>query len=71
MRKVDIVADPRAQRCWLAVDVKSGETLQRLHDRGLLERVYRSLDWKVMQACAQRTRNETCPNEDAGIADRH
>jgi len=52
VRKVDIVADPRAQRCWLAVDVKSGETLQRLHDRGLLERVYRSLDWKVMQARA-------------------
>jgi hypothetical protein len=33
MRKVEIVDDPRAQRCWVAVDAKSGEPMLRLHDR--------------------------------------
>ena len=48
MRKVEIVEDPRSQRCWVAVDVKSGEGVMRLHDRGLLERLCTSLNWKVV-----------------------
>jgi hypothetical protein len=55
MRKVEIVDDPRAQRCWVALDSKSGEPVLRLHDRGLLERICRSLDWKVMET-VQRSR---------------
>ena len=49
MRKVAIVEAPGVQRCWLARDASSGETLLRLHDRGLLERICRSLEWKVME----------------------
>ena len=48
MRKVEIVEDPRAQRCWVAMDRESGEPVIRLHDRGLLERVCRSLEWKIV-----------------------
>jgi hypothetical protein len=53
MRKVQIVDDPRAQRCWLAVDVKSGEPVLRLHDRGLLERICRSLERKIVHRATQ------------------
>jgi hypothetical protein len=49
MRKVEIVDDPRTQRCWVAVDVKSGEPMLRLDDRELLERICRSLDWKIVE----------------------
>jgi hypothetical protein len=49
MRRVEIAADPRTQRCWVAVDCKSGEPMLRLHDRELLERVCRSLEWKIME----------------------
>jgi hypothetical protein len=55
MRKVEIVEDPRSQRCWVAVDVKSGEPVMRLHDRHLLERLCESLEWRVVQK--QRIRN--------------
>jgi hypothetical protein len=55
MRKVEIVDDPRTQRCWVAVDCKSGEPMLRLRDRELLERVCRSLDWKVVET-VQRSR---------------
>jgi hypothetical protein len=47
VRKVEITADPYAQRCWIAVDTKSGGPMLRLHDRDLLERIYRSLEWKI------------------------
>jgi hypothetical protein len=57
MRKVEIVEDPRAQRCWIATDIKSGEPVLRLHDRGLLERLCRSLQWKIVQPDALRSRN--------------
>jgi hypothetical protein len=57
MRKVEIVVDPMAQRCWIAIDVKSGEPMLRLHDRDLLERVCRSLEWKIAQPAAQRSRS--------------
>jgi hypothetical protein len=50
MRKVQIVEAPGAQRCWVARDAASGEALLRLHDRGLLERVCQSLEWKVVEA---------------------
>jgi hypothetical protein len=46
MRKDEIMDDARAQLNWVAVDYKTGETMLRLHDRELLERVCRSLDWK-------------------------
>ena len=49
MRKVEIIEDPSAQRNWIAVDAKSGERLLRLHDRGLLERVCKTLEWKDRQ----------------------
>jgi len=48
MRRVKIVEDPRSQRCWVAVDVKSGEGVMRLHDRPLLERLCFSLEWKIV-----------------------
>ena len=56
MRKVEIVEDPSAQRNWIAVDVKSGERMLRLHDRALLERICKSLEWKVILTSAQRAR---------------
>ena len=49
MRRVEIVENPSSQRCWIAVDVKSGEAVMRLHDRGLLERLCTSLEWKVVR----------------------
>jgi hypothetical protein len=57
MRKVEIVEDPRAQRWWIAADIKSGEPVLRLHDRGLLERLCRSLQWKIVQPDALRNRS--------------
>lgn len=57
MRRVEIVEDPNAQRNWIAVDLKSGERMLRLHDRGLLERVCKSLEWKVVQP--QRSRADS------------
>lgn len=57
MRKVEIAADPQAQRCWIAVDTKSGEPMLRLHDRDLLERICRSLEWKIAQPVSQRSRS--------------
>jgi len=57
MRKVEIVVDPKAQRCWIAIDTKSGEPMLRLHDRDLLERICRSLEWKIAQPAAQRSRS--------------
>jgi hypothetical protein len=56
MRRVEIVEDPRSQRCWVAVDVKSGEPVMRLHDRGLLERLCESLEWKVADRRVVRSR---------------
>jgi len=53
MRKVEIREDRRAQRCWVVVDSKSGESVLRLHDRELLERICRSLDWKIVPADAR------------------
>jgi hypothetical protein len=55
MRRVEIVEDPRSQRCWVAVDVKSGEAVMRLHDRGLLERLCTGLEWKVVERKAVRS----------------
>jgi hypothetical protein len=55
MRKVEIATDPRTQRCWVAIDCKSGEPMLRLHDRELLERICRSLDWKLVDT-VQRSR---------------
>jgi hypothetical protein len=49
MRKVEIVDDPRTQRCRVAVDYKSREPMLRLHDRPLLERICLSLDWKIVE----------------------
>jgi hypothetical protein len=56
MRRVQIVEDPRSQRCWVAVDVKSGEPVMRLHDRGLLERLCENLEWIVADRKAVRSR---------------
>jgi hypothetical protein len=54
MRKVEIIEEPRAQRCFLAVDVKSGEPILRLHDRELLQRICRSLEWKIVRRQVER-----------------
>jgi hypothetical protein len=56
MRKVEIVDDPGAQRCWIAVDSKSRESVMRMHDRELLERICRGLDWKIVERSAARSR---------------
>jgi hypothetical protein len=61
MRRVEVVEDPRSQRCWVVVDMKSGEPVMRLHDRGLLERVCNSLEWKVVGRKS---------NTDAGVGPR-
>jgi hypothetical protein len=57
MRKVAILEDPGAQRCWVAVDEKLREPVLRVHDRGLLERICQSLDWKIVQTNSQRSRS--------------
>jgi len=57
MRRVEIVEDPQSQRCWVAIDLKSGEPVMRLHDRGLLERLCKSLEWKIVQS-TRRNRSE-------------
>jgi hypothetical protein len=57
VRKVEIVKDPQAQRCWVAVDEKLREPVLRVHDRGLLERICQSLDWKIVQTNSQRSRS--------------
>jgi hypothetical protein len=56
MRKVEIVMEPQVQRCFLAVDVKSGEPILRLHDRELLRRICQSLEWKIVRTSSQRAR---------------
>jgi hypothetical protein len=56
VRKVEITVDANAQRCWIAVDTKSGEPMLRLHDRDLLERICRSLEWKIAQPPVQSSR---------------
>jgi hypothetical protein len=53
MREVAIVEDTRAQRRWVVVDSESGASVLRLHDRGLLERICQSLDWKIIQTNVQ------------------
>ena len=55
MRRVEIVEDPRSQRCWVALDIKSGEPVMRLHDRYLLERLCNSLEWKLVQRDKRRS----------------
>jgi hypothetical protein len=55
MRRVEIVEDPRSQRCWIALDIKSGEPVMRLHDRYLLERLCNSLEWKLVPRDKQRS----------------
>jgi hypothetical protein len=54
MRKVEIVEDPRTQRCFVVIDAKSRVPVLRVHDRNLLERICRSFEWKVVQAAAAR-----------------
>jgi hypothetical protein len=58
MRKVEIVKDRREQRCWLAKDIASGEVVLRLHERGLLERICNSLEWKVVHPVPQYGKSE-------------
>jgi hypothetical protein len=58
MRKVEIVEEPGTQHCWVAVDEKLREPVLRLHDRGLLERICRSLEWKIVQTPGQRSHTE-------------
>jgi hypothetical protein len=57
MRTVEIVEDQASQRSWVAVDAKSGEPMMRMHDRDLLERICRGLDWKIVQPAPQRGRS--------------
>ena len=57
MRKVEITEDPQTQRCWIATDQKSREPVLRMHDRPLLERICASLEWKIVQPAAQRSRS--------------
>jgi hypothetical protein len=59
MRKVAIVEDPEAQRRWVAVDEKLREPVLRVHDRGLLERICQSLDWKIIQTTRQSQRSRS------------
>ena len=49
VRNVEIVKEPRAQRCWAAVDMVSRERVLRVHDRDLLERICRRLDWTIVE----------------------
>ena len=54
MRKVEIIEEPRFRRCFLAVDVKSGQAILRLHDRDLLHRICQSLEWKIVRRQVER-----------------
>jgi hypothetical protein len=56
MRKVEIIDDPKAQRCWIAVDAKTGERVLRMRDRALLERICQSLEWRIVQPDMPRSR---------------
>jgi hypothetical protein len=49
VRKVEIVKEPRAQRCWWAVDIVSRERVLQIHDRELLERICRRLGWTIVE----------------------
>jgi hypothetical protein len=55
MRRVEIVVNPQSQRCWVALDLKSGEPVMRLHDSSLLERLCNSLEWKLVPRDKQRS----------------
>jgi hypothetical protein len=48
MRAVEIVEEHRNLRRWVAIDAMTGQALIRIHDRELLERVCRKLDWKIV-----------------------
>jgi hypothetical protein len=58
MRKVEIVEDPRSQRCWVAMDAKLGEPVMRMHDRELLRRICEGLEWKIVQTAVAGRRSE-------------
>ncbi len=49
MRKIEIDEQPEVQRRWIAKDMKSGETLLRLHDRDLLETICSNLGWQIVE----------------------
>jgi hypothetical protein len=49
VRNVEIVKEPRAQRCWAAVDIVSRERVLQVHDRDLLERICRRLGWTIVE----------------------
>jgi hypothetical protein len=49
VRKVEIVKDPGAQRCWVAVDVVSRERVLQVHDRELLEGLCWRLGWTIVE----------------------
>jgi hypothetical protein len=55
MRKVEIVEDQRSQRCWVAMDAKSGEPVMRMHDKELLRRICQGLEWSIVHTSAQRS----------------
>ena len=48
MRNVEIVKEPGAQRCWVAVDFASRERVLQVHDRALLEGLCWRLGWMVV-----------------------
>lgn len=54
MRKIEITEQPQGQRRWVALDSKSGQPVLRLHDRGLLEKVCRSLEWQIVERSGER-----------------
>jgi hypothetical protein len=49
MRRVEILEEPKSQRCWVARDMKSGEPVMRMHDKGLLQKICQGLEWKIVQ----------------------
>jgi hypothetical protein len=58
MRKVEIVEDPQSQRCWVAMDAKSGAPVMRMHDKESLRRICEGLEWKIVQIAAAGGRTE-------------
>ena len=57
MRRVEILEEPKSQRCWVARDMKSGQPVMRMHDKELLQKICQGLDWKIVQTAAAGSRS--------------
>jgi hypothetical protein len=53
VRVVEIIEDSWSQRRWVAVDMKTGKPVLRLHDRDLLRAICWNLGWQIVPMNSQ------------------